>query len=59
MNNALDLTDKKFGKLTALENTYELSNHHSYFWKCQCECGTVCYYPAEVLQSGKNILFQI
>lgn len=52
--NILDLTNKKYGKLTALENTYKLSEHHSYIWKCQCECGEICYYPAEVLQLGRT-----
>ena len=37
MPKAIDLTNKKFGLLTAL---YRVSskNHHTY-WMCQCECG--------------------
>ena len=52
--NTLDLTNLRFGKLIALENTWELSAHHSYLWKCKCDCGNICYIPAEVLQQGKT-----
>lgn len=34
--NKKDLTDQKFGKLTALEN---YSHKQRSYWKCQCECG--------------------
>ena len=37
--NTLDLTNKQFGRLTALENTQRLTEHHSYIWKCKCSCG--------------------
>ena len=51
--NTLDLTGQRFGKLIALENTYQLTSHHSYLWKCQCDCGNIKLIPAEYLQSGK------
>lgn len=51
--NTLNIANKRYGKLIALENTFNLSNHHSYIWKCICDCGNFCFYSAEDLQSGK------
>lgn len=50
--NTLNLTNKKFGKVIALNNTNQLNGHHSYIWKCQCDCGNIFYTSAEYLQSG-------
>lgn len=50
--NTLDLTNKKFGKVIALKNTYKLNCHHSYIWQCKCDCGKIFYISAEQLQSG-------
>lgn len=52
--NTLDLTNKRYGHLVAVENTYELTSHHSYLWKCICDCGNICYIPAEVLTQEKT-----
>lgn len=52
--NEKDLTNQKFGMVTAKENTYKLSQHHSYIWRCECDCGNTEYYvSAENLLSGK------
>jgi hypothetical protein len=51
--NTLNLTGKRYGKLIALENTFQLSSHDSYIWKCQCDCGDFYFTSAEILQSGK------
>lgn len=51
--NTLDLTGQRFGHLIALENTMKLSNHNSYIWKCQCDCGKIHFSTAEILRSGK------
>lgn len=37
MGKALDLTGKKFGRLTALERVG--TKHHEALWRCLCECG--------------------
>lgn len=50
--NTLNLAGKKYGKVTALKNTYHLSSHNSYLWQCKCECGKIFYASAEDLQSG-------
>lgn len=52
--NTLDITGKRYGKLVALENTGEKTNRNCYIWKCQCDCGNICYYPVEVLQLGRT-----
>ena len=49
-----DLTNQKFGLLTAIENTHQLSPHGTYIWRCSCECGNNNYYcSVENLLSGK------
>ena len=45
---ALDLTGKKFGKLTALERVQD-SAKGDVMWRCRCECG------AEVIASRANL----
>ena len=48
----LDLTNKRFGYLIAIEKT-EDKNHGSYIWKCLCDCGNVHYVDAATLSQGK------
>ena len=38
----VDITNKKFGKLTALEAT-EKREEGSIIWKCKCDCGNITY----------------
>lgn len=38
-----DITNQKFGKLTALYNTYAKDNNAGcYIWHCKCDCGNEC-----------------
>lgn len=46
-----DLTGKKFGYLTVLAPTEDRQNG-SIVWKCQCDCGNICYIPTSNLSSG-------
>lgn len=48
-----DLTGQKFGKLVALSRTEEKCGN-SYMWKCQCECGNICYVSGISLTSLKK-----
>lgn len=48
-NSPLDLTNKKFGFLTALEY---LGNQQ---WKCQCDCGNIINVFTSNLRSGNTI----
>lgn len=47
MNKFIDLTNKKFGKLTAIE--YKGRNKSGGVWRCLCDCGN------EVLVLGGNL----
>jgi hypothetical protein len=50
---ALDLTNQKFGKLTALKLTGK--KRGSFLeWECLCECGNICYIASAALTSGKT-----
>lgn len=46
-----DLTGKRFGKLTALEETDQRQDGRV-VWKCQCDCGNITYVPTNMLQKG-------
>ena len=36
----IDLAGKRFGMLTVLSVSHR-NKHRDYFWRCQCDCGTV------------------
>lgn len=38
-----DLIGKKFGKLLILEKTNNSNPNNGIIWKCQCDCGNICY----------------
>lgn len=52
-----DLTGKKFGMLTVLEETGQKDKCGSYIWKCQCSCEnhTICYKSARCLGSKTGV----
>lgn len=45
-----DLLNKRFGKLTVIEDDGSKDGHH--YWKCLCECGKEISVRAEYLYSG-------
>lgn len=47
----IDLTGKKFGKLTVIENTGEQKNGRD-IYKCLCDCGTYCYIRSNSLTTN-------
>lgn len=49
----MDLSNQKFGRLTALEATEKRINK-SVVWRCQCECGKECFISAASLRSGRT-----
>ena len=49
--NAKELTNMRFGKLIALESTEERINRNI-IWKCQCDCGNICYVSSGLLLQG-------
>lgn len=50
--NTLDLTNRRYGLLVALENTKQQDKRGCYIWKCQCDCGNIVYLSSEKLQAG-------
>lgn len=53
----MDLTGQRFSRLLVLE--YADDEHQVYYnkkhkatWKCQCDCGNICYVTAENLRRG-------
>ena len=51
---AIDITNQRFGFLTALEAT-EKRDSSTVVWKCQCDCGNITYVGASRLLSGNKI----
>lgn len=49
---AKDLTNKKFGKLTAIKPTKERSIGGSIMWECLCSCGAITLASVNSLSSG-------
>lgn len=52
MGTALDLTNQKFGRLTALRKTNKRQNN-LVIWECECECGQLCEVNSSNLRRGK------
>lgn len=50
----IDLTGKRFGKLTVLEFAYTEQKSRKSFWKCRCDCGNVKVICASNLKSGNT-----
>lgn len=49
--NPLDLTGKKYNKLTAIKYCY--SKNGKRYWECYCDCGNIVYVLGTQLKSGK------
>lgn len=54
MSKKLDLTNKKFGRLTALKKI-DKNKFGKILWDCECECGNHCICIASELQCGKRV----
>lgn len=48
----IDLTGKKFSRLTALNSTESKNKQGSYIWKCKCDCGNETLVSAQNLMNG-------
>lgn len=53
-NNTIDITNQKFGKLTALRRTETQNSKGEWLWECKCECGNIRLIPTSNLTSGKT-----
>lgn len=47
-----DITNKRFGKLIAVEKTEKRTNSNNIIWKCKCDCGNECEVSAADLIQG-------
>lgn len=47
-----DITNQKFGLLTALSPTEKRTDNGSILWKCQCDCGNITYISVSSLING-------
>ena len=48
-----DLTGQKIGRGTVLGFAY--TKNRKNYWKCQCECGNICYVSTSQLTTGETI----
>lgn len=53
-----DLSEQKFGLLTAMYSTERRDHRGSVYWHCVCECGNEIDVSAGALMDGKSISFQ-
>lgn len=51
---AIDITNKKFGKLTAIESLNKKDKRNRYIWKFQCECGNNVEATASDVKLGRK-----
>lgn len=49
---AVDLTGRKFCRLTPLKLSKEKEDKHHTFWKCKCDCGNTVVVRKDSLESG-------
>lgn len=54
MGAKLDLTGQKLNRLTAIEDTGKRNKSGQAIWKCECECGRVCFVSASNLKRGNT-----
>ena len=52
-----DLSEQKFGLLTAMYSTERRDHRGSVYWHCVCECGNEIDVSAGALMDGKSISF--
>ena len=53
MSYMVDLTGRRFGKLTVLNYDHSLPRYGA-FWRCQCDCGNITVVRSNDLQTGNT-----
>ena len=51
MGRLIDLTGQRFGRLTVIERAY-VDKDKFIRWKCQCDCGQICYVRGYPMRQG-------
>ena len=54
MGKFIDLTGRKFGKLTALYRGEKAERGRSVKWYCLCDCGNYCWIGSNALRTGNS-----
>lgn len=54
MSKKINIVGKKFGMLTVLEECKEHDKHNKIVYKCQCDCGNICYKQSSPLRTGRT-----
>ncbi len=54
MARMIDLTNKKYGKLTVIKLTGERGPSGQIYWECKCDCGNIHVTSGESLRGGKS-----
>lgn len=54
-HNQVDLTGRRFGRLTAIEPTERRDRKGSVYWHCQCDCGNEAEVTEGSLVQGKSL----
>lgn len=58
MNTTIDLTGRKFGRLTVLKKgtgRYTQGGNYKTTWVCRCDCGNVKEYDSQKLRKGRTL----
>ena len=55
MGKFVDLTGKKFGRLTVIKRSNKKSKNGSVLWECKCECGNQSCVSSQSLKSGRTV----
>ena len=50
---SLDLTNKKFGHLTAIKQTDKKGSNGAIYWECKCDCGNTTYVLSSFLKAHR------
>lgn len=54
MGQPLDLTNKKFGRLTFISRSH-INKYKSWIWNCKCDCGKECKSSGTAAKQGKLV----
>jgi len=49
-----DLTNKRFGRLIVIKNTFKKASNGKYIWLCKCACGSLAEVPVSSLSAGRT-----
>lgn len=54
-SNKINLTNQKFGLLTAIEETSQRTSQGAVIWKCKCDCGNIHYVSTSNLKGKHSV----